>query len=64
MDMKLNKKQTGQGMTEYILIVALIAVAVIAALKIFQTNVSTSFTNVGTQISVGTASGIATGVKP
>ena len=29
--MKLNKKQTGQGMTEYILIVALIAVAVIAA---------------------------------
>jgi type IV pilus assembly protein PilA len=54
--MKLNKKQSGQGMTEYILIVALIAVAVIAAVKIFGSNVSAGFNNAAGQISNNTGS--------
>lgn len=51
---KLNpiKNQKGQGMTEYILIVALIAVAVIAAVKFFGNATATSFKN---------AAGAATG---
>ena len=32
---KLNKKQAGQGMTEYLIIVALVAVAAIAVFQIF-----------------------------
>ncbi len=38
---KLNQK--GQGMAEYLLIVALIAVAVIAAVKIFGHDTQTGF---------------------
>jgi Flp pilus assembly pilin Flp len=53
--MKLSKKQSGQGMTEYILIVALIAVAVIAAVKIFGANVTAGFKNAGDQISQNTS---------
>lgn len=48
--MKLRKKQSGQGMTEYILIVALIAVAVIAAVKIFGGSVKTGFGNATTAV--------------
>ncbi len=59
MDMKLNKKQSGQGMTEYILIVALIAVAVIAAVKIFGSSVSTGFSNASSQISGNTSNNAA-----
>ena len=39
---KLNQK--GQGMTEYILIVALIAVAVIGAVKFFGHSTAANFT--------------------
>jgi Flp pilus assembly pilin Flp len=49
--MKLRKNQSGQGMTEYILIVALIAVAVIAAVKLFGTNVTNGFNSAAGQIS-------------
>jgi pilus assembly protein Flp/PilA len=45
---KLNQK--GQGMTEYILIVALIAVAVIASVKMFGGKVNQGFTNAATQV--------------
>jgi pilus assembly protein Flp/PilA len=45
---KLNQK--GQGMTEYILIVALIAVAVIGAVRIFGGNVKTGFSNAGNAV--------------
>ncbi len=45
---KLNQK--GQGMTEYILIVALIAVAVIGAVKIFGGKVHEGFDNATTQV--------------
>jgi Flp pilus assembly pilin Flp len=60
--MKLNKKQSGQGMTEYILIVALIAVAVIAAVKIFGTSVSTGFTSATAQVTGNTSGNAAAGI--
>jgi Flp pilus assembly pilin Flp len=59
--MKLNQKQSGQGMTEYILIVALIAVAVIGAVRIFGTSVSTGFSNATGQISGNTSASAANG---
>ena len=37
------KKQSGQGLVEYILIVALIAILVIAAIKLFGKKVSTGY---------------------
>jgi Flp pilus assembly pilin Flp len=57
--MKLRKKQSGQGMTEYILIVALIAVAVIVAVRLFGTNVTKGFNNAAGQISNNTGGSTA-----
>jgi Flp pilus assembly pilin Flp len=57
--MKLNQKQSGQGMTEYILIVALIAVAVIGAVKIFGSKVNDGFNNAANQVSGNTSSSSA-----
>ena len=37
------KKRAGQGMVEYILIVALVAIVVIAAIKVFGKKVSKSY---------------------
>ena len=48
--MKLNRKQSGQGMTEYILIVALIAVAVIAAVRIFGGSLTAGFGSATAQV--------------
>lgn len=56
---KLNQK--GQGMTEYILIVALIAVAVIAAVKIFGHTVQSGFNSASTAVGGAVGSGIAQG---
>lgn len=42
--------QRGQGMTEYILIVALIAVVAIAAVKMFGKNVKSGFENASNQV--------------
>jgi Flp pilus assembly pilin Flp len=44
----LNRK--GQTMTEYILIVALIAIAVIAAVKMFGSKVNQGFENSANQV--------------
>jgi pilus assembly protein Flp/PilA len=41
--MKLFKSKKGQGMTEYILIIALIAVLVIGAVKVFGGKVKKGF---------------------
>lgn len=49
---KLNSK--GQGMTKYILIIALIAMAVIGAVKIFGGKVSNGFNNAATQVDKAT----------
>jgi pilus assembly protein Flp/PilA len=48
--MKLKKNQLGQGMTEYILIVALIAVAVIVAVKLFSGSVTAGFASATKQV--------------
>jgi len=66
---KLAKNQRGQGMTEYILIIALIAVAVIVAVKMFSGSLSGGFTtaagavgtNTGATGAVGTLAGSAGG---
>ncbi len=59
--MKFKKNQSGQGMTEYILIVALIAVAVIVAVKLFGTSTAASFTSTAgtltTQVGKANAAG-------
>ncbi|HJT23062.1 MAG TPA: Flp family type IVb pilin [bacterium] len=52
---KLNQK--GQGMTEYILIVALIAVAVIGVVKFFGTSVKTGFHDAGDKVNKAIDSG-------
>lgn len=45
---KLNRK--GQGMTEYILIVALIALAALGAWRIFGTSVQGQVSNISTKV--------------
>jgi Flp pilus assembly pilin Flp len=56
---KLLKNQSGQGMTEYILIIALIAVAVIAAVKIFGGTLTGGFN--AASGAIGTNTGAASG---
>ena len=48
-------------MTEYIIIVAVIAIAAIAAFKIFGTHVQDSVKNVGTALEGASKDGITTG---
>jgi Flp pilus assembly pilin Flp len=43
--------ETGASMVEYILLVALIALAVIAAVVFFRTQMQTSFSDAGSKIS-------------
>ncbi len=49
--------QKGQGMTEYILIVALIAVAVIGAMKFFGSKAKEGFHTAGDDLSKAVQSG-------
>ena len=57
------KKQNGQSMTEYVLLVALIAIAVIAAVKFFGHSIANNFstaagaTNSAVQGAASSASG-------
>jgi Flp pilus assembly pilin Flp len=53
------KNQKGQGMTEYILIVALIAVFAIGAIKFFGTSTANNFSAAAnaTNTAVGSATG-------
>jgi Flp pilus assembly pilin Flp len=48
--MRRKSKGQGQGLTEYILLVALIAIAAIAAVKYFGRTTSDSFKSAGDQI--------------
>ncbi len=52
-----NLSQKGQGMTEYILIVALIAVAVIGVVKFFGSNVKSGFKDAGDKVNGAIKSG-------
>ena len=49
---RLKKDERGATIVEYALVVALIAVASIFMLAAFQDNLTTTFTNLGTSISV------------
>lgn len=47
---KFLREEEGQGMVEYILIVALIAVAAIAAVRLFGDRISSLFSSFGDRI--------------
>lgn len=53
--MKLGKNQDGQGMVEYGLIIALVAVAVIATLTLMGGQLKTLFTNILTTLTAHSA---------
>lgn len=44
------RRITGQGMTEYIIVVALIAIAAVAAVSYFGQTVQTQFSNIGKEL--------------
>ncbi|MHB9155420.1 MAG: Flp family type IVb pilin [Endomicrobiales bacterium] len=56
---KFLKDESGQGMVEYVLIVALIAVIVIAGVKLFGKQIQALFSDSTTKISSET--GVSTG---
>jgi len=49
-----NRRNEGQGMVEYILIVGLIALLVFAAVQTLGTNVKTGFTKASTKVTEAT----------
>lgn len=51
-----NRKESGQGMTEYIIIVALIAVAAIAVTQLFGTTVRTQMGAIASEVGGNDAS--------
>ncbi len=53
--MQRNRKQSGQGMTEYIIIVALIAIAAIAAYSFFGQTLRSQVGGMATELSGGSA---------
>ncbi|ASJ71940.1 hypothetical protein [Granulosicoccus antarcticus] len=54
------RRVTGQGMTEYIIIVALIAIASIAAVSFFGSAVQAQFAQLGAELTGGTVTDAAT----
>ena len=64
LDNKVAQKRriTGQGMTEYIIVVALIAIAAIAAVGYFGGVIQHQFNNLGLKMSGETATDV--GLKP
>ncbi len=51
------KDESGQGMVEYGLIIALIAVVVIGALVLIGTNLTGTFNGIGEKLATGAAAG-------
>ena len=60
--LKNRKKQLGQGMTEYIIIVALIAVAAISVYNLFGQTVRTQVGDLAAELGGGSTSGNAAGL--
>lgn len=44
---RLHKSESGQGLVEYLLIVALVALAATAGMSIFATKVNSAFSQIG-----------------
>jgi pilus assembly protein Flp/PilA len=59
--MRKTLNQKGQGMTEYILIVALIAVAVIGAVKFFGSSTNANFKATAASVTTNVNQGVAAG---
>ena len=57
--MKKTRKQFGQGMTEYIIIVALIAIAAIATYSIFGKGIRSQVGNMTKEITGGEAADVS-----
>ena len=53
LEAKMNKDEDGASLVEYILLVALIAIAVIAAVIFLRNQVSTKFNDAGSRLSTG-----------
>ena len=53
LEAKLNKDEDGASLVEYILLVALIALAVIAAVIFLRNQVSDKFNDAGSRLSTG-----------
>jgi Flp pilus assembly pilin Flp len=60
---KLAKDENGQGMTEYIIIVALVAIAAIAVIKIFGKNLRNLFGKSAASMTGEEGSGVAGGAQ-
>jgi pilus assembly protein Flp/PilA len=46
----LHRDEAGQGLIEYVLILALIAFAAVAAMKVLATNISSAFSKIGSML--------------
>jgi len=58
------RRITGQGMTEYIIVVALIAIAAVAAVSFFGEAVQAQFANIGEELLGNEGDATATVVEP
>jgi pilus assembly protein Flp/PilA len=47
---RLHKDEAGQGLVEYLLILALVAFAATAGMKILATGLNTAFSNIGSLV--------------
>ncbi len=56
-------RHVGQGMTEYIIIVALIALAAVAAVSFFGTTIKSQFVSLGAELIGGDGSAALTGAE-
>ena len=63
MGLRLQKKQLGQGMTEYIIIVALIAVAAIAVYQFFGQTIRSQTSGIAREVSGQSASDAITNAQ-
>ena len=54
MKKKNSKNERGATLVEYALLVALVAIAAVGALQVLGTNISTSFSNLGSQVTSAT----------